>query len=44
MCFFNLAEGPFGGNRAYLHLETPKFQEVFLSKYKSILTGRQYAR
>jgi hypothetical protein len=24
--------GFFGANRAYLHLETPKFQEVFLSK------------
>jgi hypothetical protein len=26
-------------NRAYLHLETPKFQEVFLSKTNSILSG-----
>jgi hypothetical protein len=32
-------EGLFGANRAYLHHETLKLQEVFLSKPKSILTG-----
>jgi hypothetical protein len=30
--------------RAYLHLETPKLQEVFLSKTHSILTGKQSDR
>jgi hypothetical protein len=30
----------FGTNRAYLHLETLSFQEVFLSKTHSILTGK----
>jgi hypothetical protein len=31
--------GLFKENRSYLHLETPNFQEVFLSKTNSILTG-----
>jgi hypothetical protein len=39
MCFFNSAEGLPGANRAYLHLETRKLQEVFNSKTNSILTG-----
>jgi hypothetical protein len=32
--------GLFGANRAYLLLEIPKFQEVFLLKTKSITTGK----
>jgi hypothetical protein len=32
--------GLFGVNRVYLHPETPKFQEVFLCKTHSILTGK----
>ena len=31
-------------NRRYLHLETPKLQEVFLFNTNSILTGKQCAR
>jgi hypothetical protein len=34
----------FGTKRAYVHLETPKLQEVFLSKTNSILTGKKCAR
>jgi hypothetical protein len=42
--FFQLGWiGLFGGNRAYLHLEIPKLQEVFLSKPKFIITRKQYA-
>jgi hypothetical protein len=33
-------KGHFGTNRAYLHFETPKFQEVVLSKTHWILTGK----
>jgi hypothetical protein len=36
--------GLFGIKRAYLHLEKPKLQELFLSKINSIFTGKQYAR
>jgi hypothetical protein len=36
-------KGLFGANRAYPHLETPKLQEVFLSKTNSFLTGKQCA-
>jgi hypothetical protein len=36
-------KGLFGTWRAYLHLEKPKFQEVFLPKTNSVLTGRQCA-
>jgi hypothetical protein len=32
--------GQFGTKRAYLHLEKPKVQEVFLSKANSILTEK----
>jgi hypothetical protein len=32
---------PIWSNRAYLHLEIYDFQEVFLSKTNSILTGKQ---
>jgi hypothetical protein len=32
--------GPFGTKRAYLHLEKPKLQEVFLSKTISIVRGK----
>jgi hypothetical protein len=32
--------GIFGTKRAYLHLETPKFQEVFLPKTNPIITGK----
>jgi hypothetical protein len=34
----------FGTKGAYLHLEKPKFQEVFLLKTYSIFTGNQCAR
>jgi hypothetical protein len=30
-------------NRVYLHLETPKLQEIFLSETNSILSGKQCA-
>jgi hypothetical protein len=33
----------FGAKRASAHLESPKWQEVFLSKMNSILTGKQCA-
>jgi hypothetical protein len=36
--------GLFGEKGAYFHLETPKFQEVFLSKTNSVLTRKQCAR
>jgi hypothetical protein len=32
--------GLFGGNKTKFWLETPKLQEVFLSKTKRILTGK----
>jgi hypothetical protein len=32
--------GQFETDRAYLHLETPKLQDVFLSKTHSSLTGK----
>jgi hypothetical protein len=32
----------FGANRGYFLLETPRLQEVFLSKTKSVFTGKQY--
>ena len=35
--------GLFGANIAYVHLETPQLQEVFLSKSNTILTGIQCA-
>jgi hypothetical protein len=35
--------GLFGANAPYLPLETPKIQEVFLSKTNTILTGKQCA-
>jgi hypothetical protein len=31
----------FGANTSYLHLENYDFQEVFLSKTNSVLTGNQ---
>jgi hypothetical protein len=33
-----------GANQVYVSLETPTLQEVFLSKHKSIITGKQNAR
>jgi hypothetical protein len=35
--------GLFLAQRAYLHLETPKLQEVFLLKTNSVLTGKKCA-
>jgi hypothetical protein len=38
--FFQLSSiGLFGTKRAYLHLEKPKLQEIFLSETNSLLTG-----
>jgi hypothetical protein len=34
----------FGTKRDYLYLEEQKFQDIVLSKTKSILTGKQCAR
>jgi hypothetical protein len=35
--------GLFGGMHDYLHFESPNFQEVFLSRTKSILPEKQFA-
>jgi hypothetical protein len=37
-------KGLFGTNIAYLHLENPKWQVVFLSKSNSVLTWKQFGR
>jgi hypothetical protein len=37
-------ESLFGTRKAYLHLEKPRKQEVFLSKTNPILTEKQCAR
>jgi hypothetical protein len=43
--FFQLTQiGLFGANRVCLHLQTPKLQEILLSRANSILTGKQCAR
>jgi hypothetical protein len=40
MCFFNIAERPILRKRAYLHLEIPKLQKVFLSKLTQFSKGK----
>jgi hypothetical protein len=36
--------GLFGKNRSYLHLETYRMQEIFLSQTTSMLTGKKYTK